>query len=332
LQGLSPRERSEFSSLAELADIIGLRRLISRVQNAERYALWKADITRTAIRLYNSKIDDPRAQLIINPAMRDPYSSSPLIPGSSIKGAIRTAIVSELAKTPEVNPQLRKLKGKKLKEQAEPEILKYGKFDRRRNRYTKNLNRDPFRAVKVADAMIPKGSTVFARVHNYRPKAETKVAGFNMIYEFMVSRAEPITFETIMKIDEKLFSKMAQEYMKTSRHVRLDLKSIINHINSFYKKAFEDEREKFWEQASGLSLGNSTLFIGAIESAFENYSGPDMCVLRVGRFSQVEFVTIDNFRKPIGRRGKWGNSRMLVEIGRFLIPAGWLAIEFEEVD
>lgn len=297
-QKLSDNDKKNFESLCERGDLVGLRKFIGKISNVTQDKTWEANITSEAQNLYNSKINDPRAQLIINPTMRDPLTKKPLIPASSIKGAIRTAVISELIKSnSNLKNNLSNIAGKNLPERLEQVALAYEEQGTE-GRPKKNLARDPFRAIKIADAFPEKSmDTTFARVFNYRPNAKNKLAQFNMIFEFIADINK--SFETTMEIDEHLYSKIAQRELNLS--IKFNLNDLFNKVYEFYRVEFDKEKTKFWQ---ATNTDSKQLSLYSIESAFKNFKGDGLCVLRLGRFSQAEFVTVDGFRRPQGRQGK----------------------------
>ena len=121
-------------------------------------------------------------------------------------------------------------------------------------------------------------------------------------------------FESNLTIDSSLFS---IKYLSRT----FTIEEIKNACNSFYKDKLSMEDKKFYSNSTISHTSNSLLNEEIEDTSF---------LIRLGRFSGVESVTIDNYRnpRPPGRKEIWGTSRNLVEMK---YPLGWVKIKLEEI-
>ncbi|MBW2059824.1 MAG: type III-A CRISPR-associated RAMP protein Csm5, partial [Deltaproteobacteria bacterium] len=96
LQTLGETERNAFLELANRDDLIGLRRFLSERLGRRKDVSRRILVSPSVEREFKAKIDDPRNQLVLQPFLRNQGTFNPVVPGSSIKGAIRTAVIDTL--------------------------------------------------------------------------------------------------------------------------------------------------------------------------------------------------------------------------------------------
>jgi hypothetical protein len=88
----------------------------------------------------------------------------------------------------------------------------------------------------------------------------------------------------------------------------------------FYKDKMEQEHKIFYKGSEVEKISDQLLNISFDDNSF---------LLRLGRFSGVESVTLDKYRnpKPSGKKSVWGTSRNLAE---GLFPIGWIKVTVSE--
>jgi len=189
LQNLSPALRADFDRAVNSPNPVSLRNFFVRNVDWRTYGLFSCDTSDDFVRAYKENIDNPLNQLRINLMVRRGGDYRPILPGSSVKGAIRTAVLSELAadKKPQFdNPR-----------RFENAVLGY-----------RDARQDPFRCVKISDATLPENATIIDSVQIFKPDARSgpDPAGIQMFYEqcFSYLDGEEITAETTLDIDDQL--------------------------------------------------------------------------------------------------------------------------------
>ncbi|MGA1871284.1 MAG: type III-A CRISPR-associated RAMP protein Csm5 [bacterium] len=295
------KQREEFEKLIDIGDLIKLRQYILENINTDTDSLYSIEVSPSIEKLYSAKLRDIQNQLLINAFFRTEGLSKPLIPGSSVKGAIRTAVVSVLAKKSNLSPP----KGYREEYTFESKVLDY-----------EDGKEDPFRGIKIKDAALKNDSMIVQEVRNVSRKERNILEANNIqiicevTYSAMTGKS--IEFEIELCLDEELFS---TEYL--SRKLTID--QIAQSCNEFYKDKMELEDRKFYKGTASENYSAQLLNAALNKNSF---------LLRIGRFSGVESVTLDNYRnpKPVSDKAVWGTTRNLIE-GKY--PLGWIMVTIE---
>jgi CRISPR-associated protein Csm5 len=318
LADLDEDRKKKFDEAVNHAGITFMRKFIRDHVDLPRHWFYTESVSEELASLYTEKFDDPASQLIIHACVRRPDNWSPVIPGSSIKGAIRTAIVSA-----EVN-HLSKTEGYRPNpdnQRWEGEVLGY----------YGDIRQDPFRALSVEDTTLPDDSSSVAPVRIFKPdrgSASPDPAGIHQFYERIFSRLdhEEVTAEADLAINDRLGR---QEY-SSDREIRqavtmpLSAEGIARTCRDFYRPKMEQDHQKFYQTSASLEQCNKPL----LDETYGELEFP----LRLGRFSHCECVTVDNFRQPHTRRDKngkplpWGTTRSLLAGDEGDLAMGWIKV------
>jgi len=312
LSALSEEDLDTFYRLNDEGDINRLRQFISERVDENKHACYMAAVTPMVARQYMQKIHDISNQLIINPTIRDGHAFRPYIPGSSLKGAIRTAVVSELAQeTSGLDPHDRNFKW-----EVELKVLKYGK-EGHGGRLRADMGRDPFRMIKIRDILLEQNDVMVTFVRNMgrNRTGQLTASRMQMIHEVLLSEVmgKLVSFSGELLYDKDLAGK---------NHIRrtdITPEYILNACNAFYIPKLEEENEKFYERSEVEPASSALLKVAARLK-------PDECLVRVGRFSGCESVTLDKYRNVEfgGRTNVGGNTRNVCE-ERY--PMGWIKLK-----
>lgn len=304
LYQLSDKKRKIFEDIVYGRNLNRIRKYIIEEIDLEKYSAYLVEVTKEIESLYLSKIDDIKNQLLIDPFIRTGGENKPYIPGSSIKGAIRTALINQIAQ-----------------DSSPPRPTGYREereFESRLLGYTSREKNDPFRGIKITDGTLPLDSTIISQVKNVTKDRSGNLQPNNiqLICEVTYSKisGKSIEFESNLTIDSNLFS---INYLSKS----FAIEEIEKACNNFYQDKLRMEDKKFYSASTISHISNSLLNEEMKDDSF---------LIRLGRFSGVESVTIDNYRnpKPPGKKGIWGTSRNLVEMK---YPLGWIKIKLEEI-
>ena len=188
LISLEDTEREEILGLLE-KDILGFRGFIRNRVDLSRYSQFSVRVSSKVSHLYEEKLDELKNQLLIGLFIRS--LNQPYIPGSSLKGALRTAVIFHLisGKT-----------GEGFSDRLEGNIL--GCLD---NRGFLDPSSDPFRAIKIRDVSLEKDSTAIEEIETFRNDGGIlKDMGMQVIKEVVSPKT---SFETELLIDDDLFRK-----------------------------------------------------------------------------------------------------------------------------
>ncbi|MGR3220092.1 MAG: type III-A CRISPR-associated RAMP protein Csm5 [Candidatus Anammoxibacter sp.] len=296
---MSDIDRDKFERLVEKGNLIKLRRYVSENIDLETGSIYSTSVSSNVLTIYKSKIGDIQNQLLINPFIRTQCGSTPFVPGSSIKGSIRTAIINTIAG----NSGLPKPKYPKDEYEFESKVLG-----------CKDAKNDPFRGIKISDAHLKNDSTIIREIKNVsrRNDGDLQSNNIQIICEMTNSfiTGTIVNFETDITFDDALFS---TNYLSKE----ITLEQVVKSCNSFYKDKLDDEHQKFFKNTEADQY--STMIINNVKTDNNSF------ILRLGRFSGVESVTIDNYRnpRPPGNKTTWGTTRNIAEMK---YPMGWVRV------
>ena len=219
----------------------------------------------------------------------------PFIPGSAIKGALRTGYLNYLAKGMKKSALEERISAKELEKQ-----LLIGSF-----------NTDPFRMVKISDFMpVGKINTKIVYAVNEKKKiSKFSASGSYQILEIV--EPENIFVGEIM-IDTP--------HSKANIRNPINLKDLLDSATNFFKK--EKDREDSELNVMGIPSVSLSEKIGGT-------------LLRIGQHSGAECVTIEGYRriyiKGKGRQSQSTTFWLASEIPRSrdkrgLQPFGWIRL------
>jgi len=256
---------------------------------------------------------------------------NPVIPGSSIKGSIRTALLNNYLL--DLSDDNYKSLHKNFEQERES-----GKFESKMQKELlgyKDAKNDPFRAVLFSDCLFKYADTQLTggldMVSVNKKTGNLESIGAQIQAE--VLRGELLggkaVSELCITINDKLqktsFSTQREEQPK--RNKTITFKDICKSCNDFYWSEFQNEYNKFFKDVSDGSEKLITKLKGKLETAVK---ADGQFIIRVGRWSQVEFVTFDdNFRKPLTKKDKfgkplgYGGTRTLFDYDGKYAPMGW---------
>lgn len=264
---------------------------------------------------YRKKLNDQHNQLKISPALKNSYSCALLIPGSSIKGAIRTAVIDYLDRAYKMD-----LKGLTQKDG------RYGK------EYTKKLEEvlgkigdNDFKNLKVGDFEACRDDSYFVTAkemsrnpnkESNTPKDPCEVTASRLIQGNSIALCGKIGIGAVHKRDHAVFS------VNRNRE-KWNFEELMRLCNEFYGVRYRKEREKFYALSHFQRTADA---LKSIDDAVLNPKPGEM-VLRIGHYSHVECMTItDNdpeTRLVKGKKMPFGTTRTLAE---GIYPFGWVKL------
>lgn len=289
----------------------------------------------------NRKKDPCQNAASVLPMYRPEGLKTPVIPGSSLKGAIRTAVLNKLLYD--------------FPDEKYDEKLKLYKNCRRKGNFDSDLQKamlddytdakeDPFRCVEIADCKFnAKNSQIVGVLKNiksskgseiYKPteKAASMQIQAEVIKGRMTGSCE--SGETILRInsDLQLCNRPASRHGTQDRQDSVPLRQITKSIsaeeiiagcNTFYLTQLEKEYEKFYKESDDSEYASIPRLYKTLTEIARADS--DSFIMRVGRWSQVEFVTFgSDFRCPKVREGRgYGDTRTVFNYDGQYLPMGW---------
>ena len=207
----------------------------------------------------------------------------PYIPGSSIKGAIRTALIASLAHTiqgKEIKIQARDRRGNTLIEASAVEKELFGD----------DPNSDVFRFIQVGDAYFEKNTEIATRLVNlnYR-KNETDLldASKSQLVEAIGTKAESMLQ---LKISKPYYDFVKRKYPPTGNLPVTSIGDLFRFINDHTRKLTEEEIQ-YWSGIDKTGGDNYVDEMKKILEAIDQCEAGKSCVLRIGHASGWRFIT-----------------------------------------
>ncbi len=341
LESGTAQQKQELQNVSDLNDINVLAKFFRKYFYLG--VEYDSKVTKDFINLYSSKINSGLFEnsLEVNQTLH--HGASPYIPGSSIKGAVRTAIL---------NQALMDLPQESYNELFEMADKEKQRDSKKSGRYEKKIQNkallmlsvkgiddaklDPFRYIEISDSEFSAKSQLVARMEN---------AKIDKFKKELCSEAMQIIAESIpgKLADSKTSSGFTIRINEDLQNIELpngfcinkqiDLQEIISACNFFFKSQFNKEYKKFYKDAYE-SVDKIFELKKIIDSIPEN--SETEFLLRVGRWSQIEYVTFENnFRNPKtptkkGREMPFGTSRTVLNYDGQYLPMGWCKCTVEK--
>lgn len=303
----------------KILDLIGEEHLDNWLASIERkestIVLVKRFAPNASIRDYTTERITCYAKVEANDTLKEIIHDGrgkPYIPGSSIKGAIRTAVLAEMIghvdddriRNIERDIVLRNQKGVGLTNKNGNLILFASLIEKQF--FGDSPNADIFRFVRVGDAYFEDDCIIASRMINLnirKGKNELKDKSKPQLIEAIGPKERSI-FE--MKIDTDYYDLAKKKYSKLGKlpEPMQSLASLFASINNHTKKLVESEIA-YWQ---GIQLTGSEDYIESMEIILDEINeikNQDACVLRIGHASGWRFITgawtkyLDNFEDVI---------------------------------
>lgn len=240
----------------------------------------------------------------IDKALTNPLTGRMIIPGSSLKGAIRTAIIDHLY--PDSTPN------------SMYEI----------NHRLGGIADNAFKALKISDFELLQNQGQVVRAKEKKRNHEQEGTPKNSCeasFSVISGHGDSSVFHSTMQIGFNEFSDQKIVISQGTIKEEFDLKRLFKIVTEFYKKRFDDEIEKFYNKPH---FGQTRSALEQIIQRIEKIDTNKEMLLRVGHYSHIECMTITNNR-PQPRKSKDGNpmgpgsTRTLAD---GIYPFGWVLV------
>ena len=305
IESYSDREKLE--SMMDSDNFANIRSFIAERFNFENAVLCSIPVdNKDLLETYEKAIKerDPRNQVLISPMMRNEITMDSYIPGSSIKGSIRTAIANRFVEPAKVTSN----------------------DSRGRNDYNVKIfgriNKDPMRRLKISDVTLGKSNTVIVEAKEY-PLNLNKP---------LTPKGHMETTLSLSHTDKPFVYPLRLSLAPFELHgARVDQNFIIDSLYRFYVSKYEEEYSKFYKAQSSQTVQQGII---PMNKAVANLRTNET-LIRIGHFSHVECITLDKVRKPRTRKGRggrplpWGTTRTLAN---GIYPFGWAKLEFLDLE
>lgn len=324
LAGMDDKAMSDFLKVidrpgASEAELRGAQEILRRAcrSDQERERIAVSDGSLPEIR---RAIEDPGRRGGIHPFTR--AGGRPSLPGSAVKGAIRTALLSAWAQ-----PDLQR-----HKDWLRGERVQRGKSGKQSTTLQKQVlgetDSDPFRFIRLSDTELPPDRTRIERVLNWKRKIglDEKTSQMQMHFECLRPGTR-FTLELQVRDTEGPLANAAQARVaaeagrspgKAPRRMP-SAAELFGAVNDFYRARWAAEQTAFFAGRPWFPRLPAT--------------GSDSfpLLLRVGRFSHFESASIEGLRQGWqpqngGRVMAEGSIRAVSAQGGAHVPFGWLLL------
>ncbi len=291
LTRLTPPEREQLNRHIE-RDLVGLRRFV-REHFSPEISEYSAAASPQFQQVYEEKLGQSQNQLIVFPFLRT--MGKPLIPGSSLKGALRTAILDRLITSP--------ISGQEYADTLEAQTLGY-MGDRR-----PNIPEDPLKGLRIADVSLSAEHIVAEQVETKKKEAgRLEDLSMQILQEVTVSSltGQEVSFPGEIRIYESFLNQQTAP-------LKQGLRWLAEACNAFYQDRVLAAEERYFRGFKSVE----TVY-QQIRSAIDQ----DSFLIRLGWGSGLDSISL-NLRKQQPRLVK---TRKLID-NRF--PLGWLRIQYK---
>ncbi|MFZ5859845.1 MAG: type III-A CRISPR-associated RAMP protein Csm5 [Spirochaetota bacterium] len=330
VESLPKEEKQQFSQFCSSNNLIGLRKYLGEKVRMPA-VLYACKVSKEFESEFDGRKDDINNALEVEIMYRN-SKHAPVVPGSSIKGAIRTALLDKRAS----------MMNRALLEEAAQEASRT-KFDRKfqsRAMLFSAPNDDPLRALAIGDCTFsPKGSQLVSNMimyhfsSRYDDPFSNKAAIFAEVLKGELIDGSPTEASCDLIIHDELFSAIVPPGSRAlgsrggqklyQKPVRLE--EMLEACDEFYNRAFDSEYNRMIKSSDeAVKIGADALAdrIDCMQEKGEH-------LIRIGRWSHVESVTVEDYRKPKSDKG-YGKTRTLLQYNDNYYLMGWCAFSVEK--
>lgn len=330
---LMPESRKiQLDNHLENEDFIALRRLIQ--------TCWQeSSKTYTACMEYSTKAGDlcsyyaqmdtghEESLLQLTPFIRS--SGKLLLPGSSVKGAFRTALINSFFPDDGINipldvpPNNKREQNKNNDRNAkklEAEKLQYREPSKKDpKKLTNNIGKDPLKCLKISDTFIQGNNiSTIRKIQNIRlddDNSETKPNQEKDIKLFGEFIDQDVEINIGLSLDTRYFKKVKLKIGK-----RFSLNDITASCKKFYDMLLSHEKKNYFDTFE-KQTGDSTVS-DLYDELIEMNKTENSFVMRLGRYGGRNSISF-NIRNKQGKEPKSRN--LVLKDGKYW-PTGWIFV------
>ncbi len=341
-------DRDRFVQLIEKAELKAIQSFLRNHLDPKQASPVYVDISEEFRKEFEEKASNPNNQFRVDMMPRNPHLGNVYLPGSSIKGAIRTALVNYFTNLdPTAKESIHQAVRAERNDNRKPTVLE----EKALNRLHSETEWDVLRLLEVEDVSLPSGSTRIDRAVHLNP-AKSGPEKIQIWVERLKSLADerkaPV-FTVTLHLDTKA---MLDPRVRTSLGRILDFETILQACNQFYWGRMAAEADKFdgrgaggksWKRLHGLfPKGRTTdgedVIIDPAKPPWWCSPQKKRMLLRVGRFSHFESLSVDGLRQGYNVQGRrpiehMGATRTRCALGgdNTAVPFGWVQLTLENL-
>ena len=340
---MNDSEKENFYKILQENNFFNIRSWIYNNYKEEWGYIYKEKVSSDFEKYYKEKLDDKsqeNSQLSISEFIG--YNNKKYIPGSSIKGALRTAFIYsdflenekkyEIKSSYEIKNGKRVYNRKEIDKEAkimESEVLLAEKEDRYGNKKGEKLGlepkKDPFKTVKIFDTeeielekfsvniLQIKEGNLFCEVLGGMYKKIDNIEKINFGNE--IDFKQGINFNIVLT-EYYLKNNFKMEYKKN-----LGIKKLLDSLDDKMENILNFEIEKEREKDSY----NLRSFYEFLKKIFNSFKNKNISLVRIGKYTGFNDKTINLLTTNPSE-----NSRTILDENNY--PMGWVLIKVEEVD
>ena len=336
---MSDSEKGNFRKILKKNNLFNIRSWIYNNYREEWGYIYKEKVSSDFEKYYKEKIDDrsqDNSQLSISEFIG--YDNKKYIPGSSIKGALRTAFIYsdflENEKKYQIKSSYKIKNGKRIYNRTEidkeakimeSEVLLAEKEDRYGNKIDKKgeklglePKKDPFKIVKVFDTEeidSKKFEVVRLKIKEGNLTCEVLNGTYNEI-----KKTKKVNFEKGINFNIVLAEYSLKDNPMMDYKKNLGIKQILNSLNNKMENILDFEIEKERKKDDYNIKG----FYEFLKNIFDSFKNKNITLIRIGGYTGFNDKTINLVTtEPIE------NSRTVFDANCY--PIGWALIKVEEV-
>ena len=334
---MNDSEKENFYKILQENNFFNIRSWIYNNYKEKWGYIYKEKVSSDFEKYYKEKLDDKsqeNSQLSISEFIG--YNNKKYIPGSSIKGALRTAFIYsdflenekkyEIKSSYEIKNGKRVYNRKEIDKEAkimESEVLLAEKEDRYGNKKGEKLGlepkKDPFKTVKIFDTEeieLEKFSVNVLQIKEGNLFCEVLNGTYNEIKKTKkVNFEKGINFNIILT-EYSLKDNSMMDYKKN-----LGIKKLLDSLDDKMENILNFEIEKEREKDSY----NLRSFYEFLKKIFNSFKNKNISLVRIVKDTGINDKTINLLTTNPSE-----NSRTILDENNY--PMGWVLIKVEEVD
>lgn len=320
--------------------ILSIQRLIREYsKDLSKLAFYSLPVSQGFLTFYKSRIGQIAQRetgnkrvvnrLQISRTFIHPHKHVPVIPGSALKGAIRTAIVNDLAQH-DIAELKRLASDRQGSKKVQEKVLSYSR-----------VNEDPMKFFKVSDAEYQHSylptEIMFSVSRKRKPKANYEPAEGVSTYMEVISPYRFQAFTSDLRFVEAFDHKQ-------NTAIPTSFAEVAKVCNAYYLPKLKFELEQLSQEANYLDSDYVKAVNDLLASEWETMlKANKIFVLRLGKFSGAQDKTLDDLRSIAIKVGKqdYENKpethevRLAAEIDvkqkHGLLPFGWVLVQQQGV-
>ena len=319
-------EKENFYKILKKNNLFNIRSWIHDNYREEWGYIYKEKVSSDFEKYYKGKLDDKsqeNSQLSIFEFIG--YNDKKYIPGSSIKGALRTAFVYSYFLENE-----KKYKVEKKKNEAqiiEANILNAKKIDKNQNITGLEPKKDPFKTVKIFDTEeieLEKFSVNVLQIKEGNLFCEVLSGIYNEIDKLeKVNFGNEIDFEQGINFNIVSTEYSLKENLKMGYKKSFGMKELIDSLDDKVENIINFETQKKRERDS-YNIKGFYEFLKKIFDTFKNRDN-NISLIRIGKYTGFNDKTINLVTEKPDEK-----SRTIFDENN--CPMGWALIKVEEVN